>query len=270
MSVSPYAVAVVALALAGLAVLVTRDRDLRRRWLSWALITPAVALPLLAGPVGACVLAVALGVVAVGEYAALTRLARVDRWVLTGLAVLAPVAAVNDAHLLSFAALAALGSAVAPVVQGDVENGARRACATAFGVVWICWPLAHLVLLADHAFVVLLATATADVAAWCGGRGLRRFAWARAGLSSLSPNKTRGGVVGAVVGAALLLALVGQFHFGLVLVVAVGGLFGDLLESMVKRQAGVKDAGSWLPGFGGLLDRIDSMLVVLPLAFLLS
>lgn len=50
-------------------------------------------------------------------------------------------------------------------------------------------------------------------------------------------------------------------------VIAAGALCGDLLESAIKREFEVKDADGWLPGFGGLLDRIDSLLLVLPLAF---
>jgi phosphatidate cytidylyltransferase len=99
---------------------------------------------------------------------------------------------------------------------------------------------------------------------------LRFIPWARKPLSPLSPNKTVGGLVGAVIGAFLVLTLLGTVTLGLLVAVAFGGVLGDLVESMVKRQAQVKDAGSWLPGFGGLLDRIDSLLLVLPLAYLLA
>ena len=54
------------------------------------------------------------------------------------------------------------------------------------------------------------------------------------------------------------------------LFVAVGAVWGDLLESLIKREFGVKDAGGWLPGFGGLLDRADSLVVTIPLIYHLS
>ena len=122
----------------------------------------------------------------------------------------------------------------------------------------------------EDAFLVCFAAAATDVAAWCGGRGLRRFGWARRPLSPLSPNKTVGGLVGALLGAVLVLDPARHGHAGAGRRGGRRRVLGDLLESMVKRQAGVKDAGTWLPGFGGLLDRVDSLLLILPLAAVLS
>ncbi|WP_405794405.1 phosphatidate cytidylyltransferase [Streptomyces sp. NBC_01506] len=108
-----------------------------------------------------------------------------------------------------------------------------------------------------------------------GRAGLRGRAPGRCGplarqLSPLSPNKTWAGVLGAAGATALALVVVGAFTPLLWAAVLAGCVLGDLLESMVKREAGVKDAGSWLPGFGGLLDRIDSLLLALLLAMVVT
>jgi phosphatidate cytidylyltransferase len=118
---------------------------------------------------------------------------------------------------------------------------------------------------------VALAVALSDVGAFAIGRlcGRRRLA------PALSPSKTWAGLVGNLAGAALGVLLLSRLVPPnvsvpvLALVVAVGAVWGDLLESLLKRSAGVKDAGAWLPGFGGLLDRLDSLLLVLPLVYVL-
>jgi phosphatidate cytidylyltransferase len=262
-------VVVVVLAVAGVAVLLSRQADLRRRWVTWVLVAPVVGIPLWLGPGPTALLAAVLAVQSVREYAPLVGLPRPEQLILFGLAVVYPVVAWRQPSLLALAPLVTLLCAVPALLAGDIANGLRRASLTAFASIWICWSLAHLVVLGDDAFLVCFAAAAADVAAWCGGRGLRRFWWAGRPLSPLSPNKTVGGLVGAVVGALLVLTVLGTISVGLVIAVGLGGVAGDLLESMVKRQAGVKDAGAWLPGFGGLLDRIDSLLLVLPLAAVL-
>lgn len=258
------------LAAAGAAVFASGKRDLIQKWITWVLILPVVGIPIWLGRGPTALLAAGLAVIAVLEYARLVRLNRVDTTLLLALAVLYPLAAWQRPQLLGLAAIVVLLCALPAVLGGDTADGSRRAAFTAFGSVWICWSLAHLVLLWENAFLVCFAAAATDVAAWCGGRGLRSFRWGRRPLSPLSPNKTVGGLVGAVVGAFVVLTLLGTISTGLLIAVAFGGVLGDLLESMVKRAAQVKDAGQWLPGFGGLLDRIDSLLLVLPLAYLLS
>lgn len=264
------AVTAVLLTAGGLAVALSGRAELRRRWTSWALIAPVVGIPLWLGPGPTAALAAVLAVQAVREFAPMADLPTGERRLLLGLAVVYPMAAWLQPALLDLAPLMALGCAVPALLAGDSAGGVRRASLTAFGSIWLCWGLAHLVVVGNDAFLLCFAAAAADVAAWCGGRGLRRLAWARRPLSPLSPAKTVGGLAGSVLGAALVLLVLGEISVALVVAVGLGATAGDLVESMVKRSAGVKDAGAWLPGFGGLLDRIDSLLIVLPLAAVLA
>lgn len=263
-------VTIVVLGLAGIAVALSRRRELIDKWITWALIVPVVGIPIWIGRGPTTVLAIVLAELAVLEYARLMRLRSIDRVVLVVLAAAYPLAAWQHPSWLALVPLVVLLCALPAVLAGDVDDGVRRSAMTAFGSVWICWSLAHLVILWEDAFLVCFAAAATDVAAWCGGKGFKRFGWARHPLSPLSPNKTVGGLAGAVIGAFVVLTLLGTVSVGLLVAVALGGVLGDLLESMMKRQAGVKDAGTWLKGFGGLLDRIDSLLLVLPLAAVLG
>ena len=92
---------------------------------------------------------------------------------------------------------------------------------------------------------------------------------------NISPNKTWGGAIGAV-GVALAMPWLLRFSFPhfdwyeliiIGLVVGIGGQIGDLTISFIKRDIGVKDMGAVIPGHGGILDRIDSLIFVAPLFF---
>jgi len=259
------------LALGGVGVLASRNAGLIRRWRTWLVSAPLVAGFLWFGAPGAMALAAALGVVAAVEYGRLARLRPADTVLVAAAVVALPLAAWRaPAELARVLAAAALAVALVPVLGGDVADGARRAAAGVFGVLWLA-ALSALVLLRGAALPLIFAVSVGDVGAWCAGR-----LWQGPALSPLSPAKRWSGAAGgALAGVAALAATAalsgapGVLTPAHAIAVALGAPLGDLLESMIKRGAGVKDAGRWLPGFGGLLDRIDSLLLVLALAVLL-
>lgn len=120
-------------------------------------------------------------------------------------------------------------------------------------------------------FVISLV-ATMDIAAYFTGKR-----WGKTKLAPrVSPGKTWEGVVGgglAVTLLAVVVAIIDDMNpwvFGMMgALIGLLSIFGDLFESALKRQAGVKDSSQLLPGHGGWLDRFDAMLLALPLYWLL-
>jgi phosphatidate cytidylyltransferase len=255
------------------------DSVLFSRWRTWLVIAPLFSVAALSGPLPLALCVAAICVQGCREYAYLAGVHGVDRVVLLGAAVCIPLASVAlslDAMALVILALP-LAASLPTLVQQDVDRGAGRLGGLAFGLWYLPVSLSLSVLLVREPrggpgllLALGLAVALSDIGAFTCGRllGGRQLA------ARLSPSKTLAGVVGNVIGAAVGLALLGPLAPGaplpaLLVVVACGAVWGDLLESLLKRNAGAKDAGHWLPGFGGMLDRADSLLVVLPLAFVI-
>jgi len=149
--------------------------------------------------------------------------------------------------------------------------------ATVMGAVWIGCGLGFVLLLREEhhgrlaVFAVLLAVWAGDTLAYLGGRLLGRHRMAPA----VSPGKTWEGFVFGTMATIFVtfVALYKQHYLTnadaviLGAVVAVATPVGDLFESMLKRDAGVKDTGRLLGGHGGMLDRLDAILFAVPAAY---
>jgi phosphatidate cytidylyltransferase len=164
---------------------------------------------------------------------------------------------------------------------GEIQTSALRTFAGVAGPFYIGGLLAALALVRRDAgsvgphyvFLCLTFAWLADT----GGYFFGRFLGKRKLYEAVSPKKTRAGFVGALLGAevgALLahfvylrsLPLVDALLLGLV--AGALGQFGDLVESLLKRSTGIKDSGSIVPGHGGMLDRIDALIIVAPIVYL--
>lgn len=141
-----------------------------------------------------------------------------------------------------------------------------------FAVIVPC-AVAMLAMPARELLAVLVLVWIADIAAYFAGHAFGRHKLAPA----ISPGKTWEGAAGGLLGVLAYAIICGTMTEGIswapflaaAALVAVLSIVGDLFESAAKRQAGVKDSGTLLPGHGGILDRIDSMAVALPVAALL-
>ncbi|WP_084263319.1 phosphatidate cytidylyltransferase [Actinomadura formosensis] len=249
----------------GIAAGLSRRREYLLRWCAWAVGVPVVAVALNMGPAGAAALAASAAVACAVEYAALTGLPRLDRAVLAVAVPVAPVTAwLAPGQLPRLLALTLAAVALVPVLAGDAAGGLSRLCFGVLGVIWFA-PLAGVVLLGPQILALFAAVSIADITASFGGRSL-----GGPPLSRLSPSKHWSGLLTGTVTGLGTLAVLGAFTPPWAVAVAVGAPLGDLLESMVKRGVQAKDSASWLAGAGGLLDRLDSLLIALVLALALG
>jgi len=119
---------------------------------------------------------------------------------------------------------------------------------------------------------VFLLVWAADIGGYFAGRG-----WGRRKLApAVSPGKTWEGALGGLLLSVcvcapmgILLGLHGFEWLPLIVLLGVLSIFGDLFESLLKRATGIKDSGTLLPGHGGILDRVDALLAVLPIVALI-
>ena len=164
---------------------------------------------------------------------------------------------------------------------GDMKTAALRACAMGFGPLYLGVPLTLLAVMRRDlggdgpAYVVLTI-----MFAWFGDTGgyfAGRFLGRHKLYEAVSPKKTIEGSIGGLAGSVFG-ALLAHFWFlpslslvhGVLLAVVAGALgqAGDLGESALKRSTGVKDSGAIVPGHGGILDRVDALLVTSAVTFL--
>ncbi|GAA5336415.1 MULTISPECIES: phosphatidate cytidylyltransferase [Thermus] len=156
---------------------------------------------------------------------------------------------------------------------------------TLFAFLYLPWSLGYVLLLRETPdgtlglwtlSLPIVASFATDIGAYFAGRAFGR----RKLAPEISPGKTLEGSLGGILVSFLaLVAYTGWvrevFPFGLLelwlfsLLLSLAAQLGDLAESMLKRFAGVKDSGRFLPGHGGLLDRIDSLLFTFPLTYFL-
>lgn len=252
--------------------------ELGARYLGWLLLTPFYTLVIFSDVfISTALQAVAMLLMAV-EYGRASRLRRSDLLLLAasaimtlGVALFAPwmVGALPMGILLLLTLL--------PILKNNPALMHNQVHLVSWGYIYTVWTLAHAVLIwqlpqgKGILVVLIVGCALADVGAYVAGKALGKHLIA----PLVSPTKCWEGLIGDITGATIAVVLL---SFGLpsmnwltivilIALIGFGSAWGDLVSSLSKRISGIKDWGDLIPGHGGLLDRLNSLLIVMPLAY---
>lgn len=257
----------------------TRRFDLRRLYTAAALIPAVYVIIAHLAPWALTLLLIAVGSIALVEFYQICFQSRFTRLAVgVGLSVFVLVVA-RDHLSLALTHLVVASVLVVTIgvftASGWTDRRWKGILIILFGVLYVGFPLGTVVstrsLPAGEFLVLFLAVVTwaSDTGAYYAGT-----LWGKHPLlPSVSPKKTVEGVLGGLA-LAVGVALLAQWWFAsqlslsdaviLGILLTVTGLLGDLFESVIKRWTGVKDSGGILPGHGGMLDRLDSLLFTAP------
>lgn len=164
-----------------------------------------------------------------------------------------------------------------PILQNHHEGQLQAISLGVMGFIYFGWMFGHLSFLADSSYAInyvlylVFAVQIADISAYNFGKLFGRHKL----RSNISPNKTLEGGIGALIVSLCLPWFFRETfpEFGTLqlvltgLIVGIGSQLGDLTISLIKRDMGIKDMGTLIPGHGGVLDRIDSLIIAVPLFF---
>ncbi len=241
---------------------------------------PVILLGIWYGKLPLSVIILIISLVGILEMSRLWHKMGVDVWTpgaLFGGVVFVVSAYLGSGRWLGLALFLTLAVCVVHLIRTYPSFSAGSLAATVFTPLYTGWLLTHLINIRQFPYgfhfvlLVLAATWSTDTFAYFVGINLGR----RKLAPVLSPNKSVEGSIGGVAGSIIVSAVIGRFggHMPLVHYIVIGvlvgivGQAGDLLESALKRIAGVKDSGRLIPGHGGALDRFDSLFLTAPVVY---
>lgn len=252
--------------------------ELGARYLGWLLLTPVYGAAVFASPViGAAIMTGAI-LLMVLEYGRAVNFVDREMMYLGFLVVVSMIVVVWLPRLFAPLPVIVLFTLTAyPILTNTYEAVYDRVRSLSWAYIYVIWTMIHGVFVwllpqgQGILVVIMVGCGLADIGAYVVGKQIGR----RKIAPRISPNKAWEGILGDLIGASIAVVLFGfglpemptWTIIGLVVVIGVGSVWGDLISSMAKRNLDIKDWGNLIPGHGGLLDRLNSLIVVMPVTY---